>query len=122
VAVVQYTFTHKQYREYRERNIHNIYYKEQKMSQGTDNVTRNRKVTRNRQCHKEQKMSQGTDNVTPILSKSKIRYKKINSAIFNSRNATTVVPPYPRVIRSKTYHGYAKPRIIPNAIYNVIFV
>jgi hypothetical protein len=34
----------------------------------------------------------------------------------------TVVPPYPQVIRSKTYRGYVKPRIIPNAIYNVIFV
>jgi hypothetical protein len=32
------------------------------------------------------------------------------------------VPPYPRVILSKTYHGYVKPQIIPNAIYNVIFV
>ena len=29
---------------------------------------------------------------------------------------------YPRVIRSKTYRGYGKPRIIPNVIYNVIFV
>jgi len=28
---------------------------------------------------------------------------------------------YPRVIRSKTYRGYVKPRIKPNAIYNVIF-
>jgi hypothetical protein len=28
--------------------------------------------------------------------------------------------PYPRVIRSKTYCGYVKLRIIPNAIYNVI--
>ena len=28
--------------------------------------------------------------------------------------------PYLRVIRSKTYHGYVKPWIIPNAIYNVI--
>jgi hypothetical protein len=26
------------------------------------------------------------------------------------------------VIRSKTYRGYVKKRIIPNAIYNVIFV
>jgi hypothetical protein len=34
----------------------------------------------------------------------------------------TVVPPYPRVIRFKTYRGYVKQRIIPNAIYNVIFV
>jgi hypothetical protein len=32
-----------------------------------------------------------------------------------------VMPPYSRVIRSKTYHGYVKPRIIPNVIYNVIF-
>jgi hypothetical protein len=29
---------------------------------------------------------------------------------------------YLRVIRSKTYRGYVKPRIIPNAIDNVIFV
>jgi hypothetical protein len=34
----------------------------------------------------------------------------------------TGVPPYPRVIRSKTYRDYKKPRITPNAIYNVIFV
>jgi hypothetical protein len=33
-------------------------------------------------------------------------------------------PPYSGVIRSKTYRGYVKPRIIPNATYeyNVIFV
>jgi hypothetical protein len=34
----------------------------------------------------------------------------------------TVVPPYLRVIRSKTYCGYVKPWIIPNAIYNMIFM
>jgi hypothetical protein len=34
----------------------------------------------------------------------------------------TVVPPYPRVIRSETYRGYVKPQVIPNAIYNVIFM
>jgi hypothetical protein len=34
----------------------------------------------------------------------------------------TRVPPYPGEICSKTYRGYVKPRIIPNAIYNVIFV
>jgi hypothetical protein len=34
----------------------------------------------------------------------------------------TVVPPHSRVIRSKTYRGYLKPRTIPNAIYNAIFV
>jgi hypothetical protein len=34
------------------------------------------------------------------------------------------IPQYSRapVILSKTYSGYVKPRIIPNAIYNVIFV
>jgi hypothetical protein len=36
--------------------------------------------------------------------------------------ATTGVLPYPRVIRSKAYRGYVEPRIITNAIYNVIFV
>jgi hypothetical protein len=35
-------------------------------------------------------------------------------------NMNTRVPPYARVIRSKTYRGYVKPRIA-NAIYNVIF-
>jgi hypothetical protein len=44
------------------------------------------------------------------------------SAPENRIERTTVVPPYPRVIRSKTYCGYVKPRIIPNAIYNVTFV
>ena len=28
--------------------------------------------------------------------------------------------PYPQITRSKTYRGYVKPRIIPNAVYNVI--
>jgi len=31
-------------------------------------------------------------------------------------------PPYSLVIRSMTYCGYMKPRIIRNAIYNAIFV
>jgi hypothetical protein len=35
---------------------------------------------------------------------------------------STGVPPYPRVIRSKTYRGYVKPHIIPNTIYNMIYV
>jgi hypothetical protein len=35
---------------------------------------------------------------------------------------SAVMPPYPQVIQSKTYSGYMKPRIIPNAIHNVIFV
>jgi hypothetical protein len=34
----------------------------------------------------------------------------------------TGLPPYLRVIRSKTYRGYVKPWIIPKAIYSVIFV
>jgi hypothetical protein len=34
----------------------------------------------------------------------------------------TVVPPYSRVISSKTNRGCVKLRIISNAIYNVIFV
>jgi hypothetical protein len=34
----------------------------------------------------------------------------------------TGVLPYPWVIRPKTYRGYVRPRIIPNAIYNVILV
>jgi hypothetical protein len=33
---------------------------------------------------------------------------------------TTVLPPYPQVIRSKTYCAYVVPWIILNAIYNVI--
>jgi hypothetical protein len=33
-----------------------------------------------------------------------------------------VAPVYPQVTCSKTYRGYEKPRIIPNAIHNVIFV
>jgi hypothetical protein len=37
-------------------------------------------------------------------------------------NLSTGVPPYPQVICSKTYFGYQKPQIIPNAIYNVIFM
>jgi hypothetical protein len=32
-----------------------------------------------------------------------------------------VVPPYQRIIRTKTYRGYVKPRIKPNTLYNVIF-
>ena len=34
-------------------------------------------------------------------------------------NHSTGGPPYPRAVRSKTYRGYGKPRIIPNAIYRV---
>jgi hypothetical protein len=44
-----------------------------------------------------------------------------NSGIKGLRN-NTGVPLYPWVIRSKAYRGYVEPRVIPNAIYNVIFV
>jgi hypothetical protein len=36
--------------------------------------------------------------------------------------SNTGVPPYPRVIHSKTCRSYVKLRIILNTIYNVIFV
>jgi hypothetical protein len=35
---------------------------------------------------------------------------------------STVVPPYPRVISSKTYRGCPKPRIVANPIYKSFFV
>jgi hypothetical protein len=47
---------------------------------------------------------------------------KIYSLLKDCPHACTVVPPYSRVIRSKTYRGYVKPRIIPNAICNDIRV
>jgi hypothetical protein len=49
-----------------------------------------------------------------------LRTKKSQTHGVTSQN--TAVPPYPRVIRSKTYRGYVKPRIILNAIHNVIFL
>jgi hypothetical protein len=42
------------------------------------------------------------------------------SYYFNVQN--TGGPPYPRVIRSKTYRSYVKSGIILNAVYNVIFM
>jgi hypothetical protein len=47
----------------------------------------------------------GMDNMNVTVAQS-----------LNHNNVCTVVPPYTRVIRSKTYRGYVKPRIIPNAI------
>jgi hypothetical protein len=47
---------------------------------------------------------------------------QINIRFVGSRFVCRVVPPYLRVICTKTYRSYVKPRIIPNAIYNVIFV
>jgi len=52
-----------------------------------------------------------------------IRSHLINSSVHNSVYYIYIGgPPYPRVIRSKTYRGYVKPRIIPNVIYYVIFM
>jgi hypothetical protein len=42
--------------------------------------------------------------------------------MLEEENYYTVVPPYPRVTRSKTYRGYVKPRVVPEAILNVIFL
>jgi hypothetical protein len=44
------------------------------------------------------------------------------TAIKTGVELNTVVPPYSRVTRYKTYRGYVKQRTIPNAIRNVIFV
>jgi hypothetical protein len=52
----------------------------------------------------------------PIRWVSSLVWKKIDWLI------GTVLPQYPRVMRSKTYRGYVKPRIVPNAMYNVMFV
>jgi hypothetical protein len=40
----------------------------------------------------------------------------------DTQHGSTAVPSYPWVICSKTYRGYVKPWIMPNAIYNVIFM
>jgi hypothetical protein len=56
-----------------------------------------------------------TSIFTVIHRMLRIRRAKLQDAI-------TVVPPCPRVIRSKTYRVYVKPRIIPNDIHNVTFV
>jgi hypothetical protein len=42
--------------------------------------------------------------------------------ILKTVNSYINMPPYLWVIRSKSYRGYVKPRIIPNAIFKVIFV
>jgi hypothetical protein len=44
------------------------------------------------------------------------------STSFAIHYAVIVVLLYPLVICSKLYRGYVKPRIILNAIYNMIFV
>jgi hypothetical protein len=40
-------------------------------------------------------------------------------SIINTIHSSALVS---QVIRFKTYRGYVKPQIIPNAVYNVIFV
>jgi hypothetical protein len=50
------------------------------------------------------------------------KYTKYLRQTMTTTRTYTVVPLYPRVICSKTYCGYMKLWIIPNAIYNVIFV
>jgi hypothetical protein len=57
-------------------------------------------------------------NLIGFLYNTWLYNKHMNEMITYNR----AVPPYPQVIRSKTYRGYVKPRIIPNAIYNVKFV
>jgi hypothetical protein len=60
---------------------------------------------------------------TTYLNTSLIQKNEIILS-FTCRNAIKLYSsdPVSQVIRSKTYRGYVKPRIIPNAIYNVIFV
>jgi thiol-disulfide isomerase/thioredoxin len=56
-------------------------------------------------------------------SELKGKVRRSNGTIVLEKSfGCTVVPLYPRVIRSKTYCGYGRPQIILNAIYNVIFV
>jgi hypothetical protein len=56
-----------------------------------------------------------TDWLTDWLTR---HYKCVKIKIIK----TTAVPPYPWVIRSKTYCGYMKLRLILNTVYDVIFV
>jgi hypothetical protein len=53
-----------------------------------------------------------------VLYESKFQVEPIQKNI----NKIYSMTPYPWVIHSKAYRGYVKPRIIPNAIYNVTFV
>jgi hypothetical protein len=58
-------------------------------------------------------------NRQSLLRHSRTAIKRFTSHLNKNH---TVVPPYPRIIRSKTYRSYMKPQIIPNAIYIMIFV
>jgi hypothetical protein len=55
---------------------------------------------------------------------AQLLYQQDSNALSEHHDAFAriVVPPYPLVIRSKANRGYVKPRIRPNAVYNVIFV
>jgi hypothetical protein len=57
-----------------------------------------------------------------LISFSSMHFPSYLELMFKYWEQSTGVPPYSRVIHSKTYRDYVKPRIIPNAIYNVIFV
>jgi hypothetical protein len=45
------------------------------------------------------------------------RHTKLHTGMVDDFYWDTVVPPYLRVIRSRTYRDYVKPRIIPNVIH-----
>ena len=61
------------------------------------------------------------DNITDNRKHSDKHEARLSlDTVFMHTQYYTGGPPYPRVIRSKTYSGYGKPRVIPNAIYNVI--
>jgi hypothetical protein len=54
------------------------------------------------------------------IANKKLEFWLITDITFFKKLSNTVVSPYPRAIRSKAYRCYVKPRIIQNAIYNVI--
>jgi len=51
------------------------------------------------------------------VSSSEITGENKIKSSFSKTQQYTGGPPYPWVIRSKTYRSYVKPRIIPKAIY-----
>jgi hypothetical protein len=57
-----------------------------------------------------------------VKSRNHGSYSPSGGRLKSRKLPDTAVPTYPLVIHSKTYRGYVKPRIIPNAIRNVIFV
>ena len=63
-----------------------------------------------------------TDFTREVITHTLSEINKWNSVCERMLADSTGGPPYPRVICSKTYRGYMKPQIIPNATNNVIFV